>query len=255
MEISHISKGKLALYSSLSSPKMRERHGLFTAEGVKCVSDTLAHFDVEAILVSPEGIREVASLGCGDVPVYEVSRDEMKKISSLSTPSVIMAVYRIPADPEFEVRNDRLYLCLDGVRDPGNMGTIIRTAHWFGVDTIFASKDSVDIYNPKTVQSTMGSIAGVKVVYTDLETLFGKYPNLPTFGLMLEGEDIYKARLGKSGFIIMGNEGKGISEKLRTKISNPLLIPPAGENHGESLNVAVATAVTLALFARNEVAG
>ena len=135
------------------------------------------------------------------------------------------------------------------IQDPGNLGTIMRTAHWFGIDRIYASRDTVDIFNPKTVQSTMGSLGRVEIVYCDLGELMDKNPDMPVYGTLLDGKNIYKATLGEHGFIIMGNEGKGISESLRKRITSPLLIPPYDySNHSESLNVAIATAVTLSQF-------
>lgn len=242
-----LSKSKQKLYASLSSGKLRKRHGLFVAEGRKCVADILPHFSCRQLVMTPEG-EDFASQYPEVREIAMVTPSEMKAISTLSTPSDVLAVFEIPEQREATIDSKKLYVVLDGVRDPGNLGTIIRTAHWFGIDTIFASPDSVDLYNPKTVQSTMGSIAGVKVIYTDLGSLFDENPEMPVYGLLLDGADIYRAHLGQSGFILMGNEGKGISGEMRKRITNPLLIPPSSPEHGESLNVAVATAVTLALF-------
>lgn len=251
MSYPSISKNKLALYSSLANSKMRKRHSLFIAEGRKCVADTLSHFHCRNLIVTSEGLDFAVEHGA-NVDVLEVTAKEMKSLSSLSTPSDVLAVYEIPAEPECHIDEDSLYLVLDGVRDPGNLGTIIRTAHWFGIHTILASRDSVDIYNPKTIQSSMGSVAGVRFIYTDLVDLFSKFSDMPVYGLLLDGANIYHADLGKSGFIVMGNEGKGISPELRKLVDHPLLIPPSDPEHGESLNVAIATAVTLALFRNSE---
>lgn len=244
-----LSKSKFSVFASLGSAKMRRKHGLFTAEGEKCVSDTFNSFFAVAIICTN---GYMPGFGTNNTPIYHVSESDMKRISNLSTPSSIMAVYRLP-DNDFEISNfdnivDDLYLCLDGVQDPGNLGTIIRTCHWFGIKRIFASKDTVDIYNPKTVQSTMGSLAKVKITYCDLNKLFDCNRNMPVFGLLLDGKNLFKSELDKKGFIVMGNEGKGISPELRTRITSALLIPPAGEDHSESLNVAIATAITIAAF-------
>lgn len=246
-----LSKSKASVLSSLSSKKMREKHGLFIVEGCKSVTDTLGFFDLDCVVATKDWID-----GHPEIMVRYGNRlltatsATIRKISSLSTPSDVMAVYRIPDKTNVsEIDADKLYIVLDGVQDPGNLGTIVRTADWFGVDTIFASEDTVDVFNPKTVQSTMGSLCRVKVVYTDLLRLFDENQRMPVYGTLLEGEDIFSAELKKSGFIVMGNEGNGISSGVKTKISCPLYIPPYNpKSHGESLNVAIATAITLASF-------
>lgn len=242
-----LSKTKFGVYASLSSAKMRRRHALFTIEGEKSVADTIDHFEVEAVLYTD---RYEGSRHYDPSKTFHVGEEAMKKLSNLATPSCIMAVYRIP---EREAAlpagiSDGLYVVLDGVQDPGNLGTIVRTCHWFGIRHIFASNDTVDIYNPKTVMSTMGSIAKVKVTYCDLDSLFMANPVMPVYGMSLAGDDIFRTRLEKRGFIVMGNEGKGISEKVRRYVSHPLFIPPGNEDHSESLNVAIATGITVAQF-------
>lgn len=246
-----LSKHKSGVYSQLAKKKMREKHGLFAVEGLKSVLDTLPWFEAEALVVCEGFDTAPLEAVAPGVEVYTVSESEMKKITAFVTPSEVMAVYRIPAEKEGFTTPDpgRLYLMLDGVRDPGNLGTIIRTAHWFGIDRIYASQDTVDLYNPKTIQSTMGSLGRVAVEYGDLATLISANPSMPVYGTLLNGENIYKATLSEHGFVVMGNEGVGISEKLRGLITSPLLIPPYdAANHSESLNVAIATAVTLSQF-------
>lgn len=245
-----LSKTKFNLYSSLGNSKMRRKYSLFTVEGEKSVRDSLNVFTPVAVISSSNHKYEFISR---DLPFYEVSESEMKLLSNLSTPSNIMAVYRLPAN-EYDniadaVDRKNLYLMLDGIQDPGNLGTIIRTCHWFGIATIFASKDTVDVFNPKTIQATMGSFAKVRVIYCDLPQLLRIYDDMPIFGLLLDGENIYESQLASNGFIIMGNEGKGISEKLRESVTKKLLIPPVSSDHSESLNVAVATGITLSQFA------
>lgn len=251
-----LSKNKLSQYASLGQSKMRRKYGLFAVEGRKSVVDSLPYFDLEALIVAA-GNDTYATPEFQDVrraeKIFEVSPSDMKKLSSLTTPTDVIAIYHLPQqrDEDLDVDADELYLMLDGVRDPGNMGTIVRTAHWFGITKIFASADCVDIYNPKTVQSTMGSLGRVQVVYCNLEEVIERYPAMPVYGTLLDGENIYDAKLSKAGFIIMGNEGQGISEPIRKKITHKLLIPPYNlENHSESLNVAIATGVILALFRR-----
>lgn len=250
-----ISKNKINLYSSLGQVKMRRRHGLFAAEGIKSVSDSLSHFELESLIILKGTNRETLpfALSRDEIKgkVVEADASVMKKISSLSTPSEVMAVFHIPEVDEqcLKIDKNSLYLILDGVRDPGNMGTIIRTAHWFGIKKIFASMDCVDVYNPKTVQSTMGSLGVVDIIYCDIEELIDANPGMSVYGTLLDGENIYEAKLGQSGFIVMGNEGKGLTERIEDKVTDRLLIPPYdASNHSESLNVAVATAVVLALF-------
>ena len=226
------------------------------AEGRKSVEDLLPYFQLEALIVLDNVDRVALSSSLSDIEksgkLYLVQDSTMKKLSSLSTPSDIVAVFRLPADDEnsiYTLDPKKLYLMLDGVQDPGNMGTIIRTAHWFGVDKIFTSKDSVDIFNPKTVQATMGSLGRGEVVSCDLADVIMQNPSLPVYGTFLDGENIYKAELSAGGIIIMGNEGKGVSEKMRSLATHKLLIPPYNsDNHSESLNVAIATAVVLSCF-------
>lgn len=245
-----LSKARQSVYAQLSHRKMRDRHGRFIVEGRKGVEDTIGRFEVEAVLALPE-VMIPDAWRCAD-SLCRVSQTVINKISSLSTPSDVLAVYRIPEGYYNRIPvpdETRLYLMLDGVRDPGNLGTIIRTAHWFGIDRIYASKDTVDVFNPKTIQSTMGSLGKVDIIYCDLESLISENPGMPVYGTLLNGENIYKSPLGNHGFILMGNEGKGISMKLRERVTFPLLIPPGNvDDHSESLNVAIATAVTLSEF-------
>ena len=245
-KVMELSKTKLNMFSSLGSAKMRKKYGLFTVEGEKSVADTIDIFTPEAVICERGHVPAYIPAG---TPLYETDHDEMGKLSNLTTPPSVMAVYRIPksTDADLEVESG-LYVVLDGIQDPGNLGTIVRTCHWFGIYTIFASKDTVDIFNPKSVQATMGSIAKVNVHYCDICLLLDSNPGLPVYGTLLEGENIFKATLSRNGFIVMGNEGKGISEEVRKRISVPLNITPACADHSESLNVSVAAAITVALF-------
>lgn len=239
-----LSKSKLALFSSLRSSKLRRKNGMFTVEGLKSVMDTIGSFETVAI-VKLQDLK--LDFGTDVSPIYTVTADEMKKLSALSSPSSVMAVYRIPDNSKLDLKvNDGLYVVLDGIQDPGNLGTIIRTCHWFGIKRIFASKDTVDVFNPKCVQSSMGSLASVRVDYCNLLDLFEVNPSIPVYGTMLEGNDIFSMQFESRGFIVMGNEGKGLSQEIRQKIDIPLFIPPKDVNdHSESLNVAVATAIVI----------
>lgn len=249
-----LSKTRSALYASLCSQKMRRRHALFMAEGEKCVLDTLPHFQLEALLLADSAAISAPET-VNPQKIFTVTQATLGKISTLSTPPPIIAVYRIP-EPDHIPIGTELYLMLDGVQDPGNFGTILRLADWFGIRYVFASNNCVDLYNPKAIQATMGAIGRVKVEYTDLPELISRHPEMPVYGLLLEGSDIYRAQLGQAGFIVMGNEGSGISPRMRSLITSPLLIPPYPASRlgtpmcSESLNVAMATAITLSEFRR-----
>lgn len=242
-----ISKTRASLYSTLKTRKGRRREGLFIVQGEKAVRDTLPFFVREAvIMLSGAPVPDFVTEDC---ELLEATESEMKKISTLNELPRMIAVYRIPdsAGGVENVDRDRFHLALDGVSDPGNFGTIIRTAHWFGVDTIYCGEGCPDLFNPKVVQSTMGSLARVRVVYCDLPTLFDANRELPVYGLLLNGKDIFAEKKFSPGFILMGNEGHGISEGVIPYVSHPLTIPPSdASNHPDSLNVAIATAVTLA---------
>ncbi len=245
-----LSKNKASVIATLSSKKMRTKHGLFVAEGEKCVFDMLGSFELDSLIVSKEWLtnNEFKQESLRD-KIFITDNSIIKKISSLSTPSSIIGVFKLPEEKKVEVLRQELYLVLDGIQDPGNLGTIIRTADWFGIHQIFASHNTADVFNPKTIQSTMGSLKRVRVNYTSLSSLFEAYSEMPVYGLMLDGRDIYKSSLKNYGFIVMGNEGNGISDEIRKYITAPLLIPPYKvSSHGESLNVAIATAITLSRF-------
>ena len=222
-----ISKSRIGKYALLRHKKHRDREGLFLVQGEKAVRDAIPHFEVVELIEDPEAI---------------------KKISTLENLPGVIAVCRIPEKKQtLKVDRNRFVLVLDGVQDPGNLGTIIRTSHWFGVRQIFCSLDTVDLYNPKVVMSTMGSIARVDVTYCDLKELIDANPNLPVYGLLLEGEDIFKAEGLTPGLIVMGSEGHGPSHEVMERITRGLTIPAADSgNRPDSLNVAVATAITLA---------
>lgn len=243
----NLSKTKLNLYSSLSSSKMRKKHCLFMVEGLKSVKDTIDYFNIEALICLENSSFDFLN---GKTNIYHVNRVVLNKISGLSTSPDIIAIYKIPEITDDIPVNmkEGLFVVLDGIQDPGNLGTIVRTCHWFGINKIFASHDTVDIFNPKTIQATMGSLAKIKITYCNLEELFNKNPELPVYGLLLDGYDIFTASLEKRGFILFGNEGKGISQPLRKMVTNALLIPPGNTDHSESLNVSVASGITIARF-------
>lgn len=260
-----LSKTRMSVLSRLGNRKMRLKHNLFLIEGVKSVrdiasSDKFAKY-VVSFIITPERTDEATELskkfiskGLPSPEILTADPADMRKISSLSSAPDMIAVCRLPErrTPE-ELTGSRLpdglYLMLDGIQDPGNLGTIIRTAHWFGVKRIFASPSTADIFNPKTIQASMGSLASVEIDYVDLDSIIVENPHIPVVGLLLDGSDIFSTRLPSSAFILMGNEGNGISNELRERITLPLTIPPYDtSDHSESLNVAIATAITLAEF-------
>lgn len=249
-----LSKAKTTLYSSLSQRKMRKRHSLFIVEGEKCVADTIGKFKLEALVATAAWVEKYPDIVAKVSEQLAVGRKtDLDKISSLSTSPEVVAIFHMPAQggvPPLDLHS--LNLLLDGIQDPGNLGTIVRTAHWFGFHRIYASTDTADIFNPKAMMASMGSAGEVDVVYCDLHKLLIEAAPLPVYGTLLNGRNIFKTELKQQGVIIMGNEGKGISQILREKVTHPLLIPPYSETwHGDSLNVAAATAITLALF-RNQ---
>lgn len=263
MIIPELSKTKANLLANFKSPKQRRKHGVFAAEGRKCVEDTCNDFELQYLVIDKQllshdnlsdGLNSLIDNAYEAGKAFVATSSDMDKLTSLSTAPEVIAYYLRPQEtPCPSIDSETIYLLLDGIRDPGNMGTIIRTAHWFGINTIFASQDCVDIYNSKCIQSTMGSLAKVDVVYTDLKMLISSHQEMPVCGLLLEGNNIYHTPLPHGAFIIMGNEGKGISQDLRKCVSNPLTIPPYNpEYHSESLNVAIATGITLALFRKDK---
>jgi TrmH family RNA methyltransferase len=242
-----ISKNQIKLIRSLELKKNRKREGLFVAEGPKVVGD-LQQAGYHTKMLFSTVARPDAEL---------ITEDELRKISFLQHPQEILAVFEIPQtiNSKLLTINYNLSLALDGVQDPGNLGTIIRIADWFGISTIYCSLDTADAYNPKVVQATMGSLAHVQVIYTDLLELFKTLPpSYPVYGTLLDGENIYEQELSNEGIIVMGNEGNGISAAVREHITKRLLIPDF-HTHGlraESLNVAIATAITCSEFRRRK---
>ncbi len=251
-----ISKNKTKYIHSLEMKKNRNRDGVFVAEGHKVVEELLVHSPAITIIATEEWLKGKTFPEATEV--FCVDNDELQKVSLLQHPQQVLAVFAQDENKFFtagDVDTKSLSLALDGVQDPGNLGTIIRIADWFGITDIFCSQDTADVYNPKVVQATMGSIARVKVRYGDLSILTDSLPShFPVYGTMLDGNDIYETPLEKYGLIVMGNEGKGISSELAQKVTHKLLIPnfPQGRNTAESLNVAIATAVTCAEFRRQE---
>ena len=240
-----LSKNQIKLITSLQQKKQRFVNQLFFAEGIKVIQELVeSNFELVHLYTTQNDFEEVSQ----DKKTL-ISENELKKISALATQNSCLAVFRIQADKK--IIESGLILALDSIRDPGNLGTILRLCDWFGIDQIVCSKDAVDIYNPKVVQATMGSIARVNVNYIDLENFIGQ-TQLPVFGTFMQGNIIYKTDLPQEGIIVMGNEANGISPELEKLIKNRLTIPRFGSlQKTESLNVATATAIVLSEFRRS----
>lgn len=239
-----VSKNQIKLITSLQQKKYRKQEQLFFAEGVKVVQELLhSNFELQDLFTTKQDFLTVPKN-----KVHAISEAELKKVSALTTPNTCLAVFKIPKAKEMVEKG--LIVALDDVRDPGNLGTIIRLCDWFGIETLFCSEESVDIYNPKVVQATMGSISRVNVVYGNLETFLSQ-TKLPVFGTFMDGKNIYQEELPKEGIIIMGNEANGISTSVEKLVSDRIAIPRFGNLQvTESLNVATATAIILSEFKR-----
>jgi TrmH family RNA methyltransferase len=240
-----LSKNQIKLITSLQQKKQRIAHQLFFAEGIKVIQELVeSNFELVQLYTTQNDFPEVSNL-----KKMIIDESDLKKITALATPNTCLALFKIPA--EKIVIESGLIIALDAIRDPGNLGTILRLCDWFGIGQIICSKDAVDIYNPKVVQATMGSIARVNVNFIDLETFIGQ-TKLPVFGTFMDGNNIYKTHLPQEGIIIMGNEANGISLEIEKLIKNRLTIPRFGTlQKTESLNVAAATAIILSEFRRD----
>ena len=249
-----VSKNQIKLITSLQHKKYRVEHQLFIAEGVKVIQELLASNFVLEHLFETEAIFE-------QVPVSQrtvIKEQDMGRITALSSASSCLAIFKIPQETKIDTKG--LMVALDDIRDPGNLGTIIRLCDWFGVSQLLCSYETVDVYNPKVVQSTMGSISRIKVNYVDLNA-FVLQSALPVFGTFMDGKNLYKETLPKEAILILGNEANGISSELEKSIKNRIAIPrfpPAVGDAScgdiqktESLNVATATAIFLSEFRRN----
>ena len=233
-----LSINEIKLIKSLSQKKYREETGLFVVEGEKMVAEALE-----------SGFELVNSYS-----VDEIGIQQMERITALSSPSPRLAILKIPQNGSaVTIKESGLYLALDSIRDPGNLGTIMRICDWFGVDGIFASEDTADQFNPKVVQSSMGAIFRKTVHYCDLDELCLDFQKkgMPIYGTFLNGKDIYTSDIKPTGLVVMGNESRGVSKEIAALCTSSLLIPSFAKGpHAESLNVAIATAVVVAEFQR-----
>lgn len=254
-----LSKNRIKYIHSLELKKNRKATGEFIGEGPKLTSELLKAFECTYIAGTEKWqsdhsqlLRELKLKG---ISTDIVSEEELKRASLLQHPQEVIAIFRQPSYSIdlANVGKDALCLALDGVQDPGNLGTIVRIADWFGIEDIFCSQATADIYNPKSVQATMGSMARVRVHYTNLQELVAGMPgDTPVYGTLLDGNNLYEEQLSNNGLLIMGNEGKGITPELRKLLTHRLLLPnyPQGRETAESLNVGVATAIICAEFRR-----
>lgn len=237
--------------ASLDDAKARRETGMFVAEGTKCVLDTVDHFDCVWLFATAKWLG-AHLLKLGDDKLCQVTRADLERMSHFSTAPEVIAVYRIPEIKPATIA-ESLQLALDRVQDPGNLGTIIRIADWFGIKDIFCSAGTADVYNPKVVQATMGAISRVRVHYVDLPEFLSK-SNVPVYGTFLDGDNVFTSSLSSSGIIVMGNEGQGISPEVAKRVSSRLTIPsyPVGSPTSESLNVGMATSIIVAEFRRRQ---
>ncbi len=239
-----LSKNQIKLITSLQQKKYRQMHQLFIAEGVKVIQELLeSNFVLEHLYVTSPLFKTVAMN-----KKTLISDDELKKLTSLATANNCLAVFKIPN--EQHIQTSAIIVALDAIRDPGNLGAIIRLCDWFGITQIVCSNETVDVYNPKVVQATMGSISRVNVTYLDLLEYL-KEVKLPIFGTFMDGKNVYKEQLPKEGILILGNEANGISKEVEQLVETKLAIPRFGAlQKTESLNVATATAIFLSEFKR-----
>lgn len=240
-----VSKNQIKLITGLQQKKYRAQHNLFIAEGHKVVQELLeSSFELHHLYTTDTLFK-----GLPHDKVTFITDAELKKISNLTTPNTCLALFAMP--DEKPIIDTGLTVALDDVRDPGNLGTIIRLCDWFGITQLVCSEQCVDAYNPKVVMATMGSLSRVNVVYTHLETYL-KETRRPVFGTFMDGENIYKGTMPTEGIIIMGNEANGISAEVEKLVTRKIAIPRFGQlQKTESLNVATATAIILSEFRRN----
>jgi RNA methyltransferase, TrmH family len=253
-----ISKNRIKQLSAFKNKKIRDQKNIFISEGEKIVAELLnSDLEIITIAATKEWIESNSKLYNKSFELLEANSEDLKRISSLTTPNKVVAFARMP-ELRFDITklNKKLTLVFEEIQDPGNLGTIIRLADWFGIEYIICSKNSVDLYNPKVLQSTMGAFLRVKVIYLNLDEFITEVKNklkLPVFGAFLKGKSIYKTTLPQFGVLIMGNESKGISKSLESLVDEKITIPAFSLNQVriDSLNVSVATAIICSEFRRH----
>ena len=245
-----LSKSQIGFIKSLHQKKYRKEHGLFIVEGLKTLMEFFSSkYQIQSIYYLPQYQSLLPKLP-SNIKLFEVNNVELEKISTLQAPQGILALLAIPNNDVTDPKQlDGGYsLVLDGIQDPGNMGTIIRTADWFGFKNIICSLNTVEVFNPKTVQATMGSLARVNICYTNLPGYL-KDLNMPVYAAMLNGKSLYQVDWPQQGLVVLGNEGKGISEEVANVVSSSITIPRVGA--AESLNVSISAAIICAEISRN----
>lgn len=240
-----LSRPLVKTIASLGDVKGRRRAGLFVAEGTKCITDLARRYPLAHLLATPEWLAEHGTLSAATVT--ECAVGALREVTRLSATPPAIALMELPQPVEALPDCTREFvLALDCIQDPGNLGTIIRTCDWMGIKHIVASTDTVDAFNPKTVQATMGSLANVGIVYTDLAAYLSR-AKAPVYGTFLDGDDAYAEHFAHAGVLVMGNEGRGISDAVAAAVTRRITIPAAATATAESLNVATATAIILTL--------
>ena len=242
-----LSKSNSKRITGLLQKKCRKREGVFVAEGIKVINELLdSSFELEAIYGIDGTALHLSKENSTSFTL--ITPAELKKISFLKTPQTALALFKIPSEPT--CKREGVTVLLDDVRDPGNLGTIIRLCDWFGVSSLICSTQTVDCYNPKVVQATMGSLSRIPIVYTDITTYL-KEEQRPIYGTFMEGDTIYSSSLPQEAVIVMGNEANGISKTIEQLVTHKIAIPRFGQlQKTESLNVATATAICLSEFKR-----
>jgi TrmH family RNA methyltransferase len=246
-----LSKSNISFLQSLQHKKFRREHGLFLVEGYKSVTEFAASaYQIDVIYYTAAIAPKMLKLS-QKINSQEISSSDIEKISALKTPADVIAVVKVPQWPVLNstTLNKKFSIVLDAIQDPGNMGTIIRTADWFGIENIICSDDCVEVYNPKVVQATMGSLSRMNVYYVDLPQILAA-TELPVYGALLNGENIYGTDFGTEGLVVMGNEGNGLSDKVKQLVTKAITIPRGGK--AESLNVAIAAAIFCSEINRNK---
>lgn len=250
-----LSKNKIKFIRSLHTKKGREAEKCFIAEGERIVNEIIESETEILFIVATKLWIEKNYFQTKHIEIIEVEQNDLSQISTLSTPQQVLCIARVP-NTDFCIENikDELTLALDSVQDPGNMGTIIRLANWFGIKTILCSHSTVDAFNPKVVQASMGGICRVQIVYDNLSAIIAQIKEdnqIPVYGTFLEGENVYETKLTNNGIVVLGNEGNGISQELEQLITRKISIPSFSQNNVvESLNVSIAAAILCSEFRR-----
>ncbi|HFA49909.1 MAG TPA: RNA methyltransferase [Bacteroidetes bacterium] len=250
-----LSTKKLKYLKSLHQRKFRQKYANFIAEGAKTASEILSdkNVEIEGIFALKEWLTEnAANIKLPGEKVFEISESELKKISLLRTPNKVLLVLKQKKQGTPAALSSGISLYLDEIRDPGNMGTILRNADWFGVKWVYCSPQCVEVYNPKAVQASMGAFLRVKTQIETLDNIKKAAPGLPIYGAALDGKSIYEIEIPKAALVVIGNESFGISKETAKKLTHLIKIPRHADGRAESLNAAVATGIVLAAFRRND---